>query len=178
MSNTLGIIIALISLIGSIVALLFAKRSTYINTVTTERIRWTQELKENISTYCTKIHFSVYESLGFTDIEQMKKFNKLVLEEIKKYKILIKINLNLAHAIHKKLDTLIDELDSIASKLRDLHSYNQRQKTDYLKQKANYKEFNEKLDEVIQISQQLFNAVWEEVEREANDSKFWRWYLK
>src|SRR5271167_314603 len=65
-----------------------SKRTTFINTVTSERVKWIEKLRQSISTFCGLAHYWRF-STEPGSIEQRAK-----IEEIDKLRHLIALQLN------------------------------------------------------------------------------------
>jgi len=119
-----------------------SKRTSFINTVTSERVKWIDKLRQNISAYCGLTHMWCYSRL------EGKPEEGEILKEIDKLRYLIRLQLN-------PNDPLGKEIENLIAKMPDLTHETQR---DELK-----KAFNE----LVEKTQQLLKAEWEKVKAEA-----------
>ncbi len=85
------------------------RRTTFINSVTSERVKWIGKLRENISSFAGLMHYWVASSLAGT-----KESNE-VAKEIDKLRMLIKLQLNPEGEYDKKIIQSIDEIPNLAS---------------------------------------------------------------
>jgi hypothetical protein len=119
-----------------------ARRTAFINTVTAERIKWIEKLRDNISSFCGLTHtWRQSELEGKPDeLDVVKRLDKL--------RYLIRLQLNPAGASHK-------EIESPIALIPDLTHESQ---TKQLKQKMN---------ELIVVSQKLLKDEWDKVKEES-----------
>ncbi|MDM1508306.1 hypothetical protein HX082_02715 [Myroides odoratimimus] len=137
-----GITLTFIIGVSNLLIVLFnARKTTFINSVTTSRLKYIEELRDAISELCSVI--INLESEEEINTEERTK----LLKQINKLKCKIKLYLNpLYEYWDGKIIKLINELEP-----------------------GNYKrpELQEKIDELITMAQFLFNLEWEGVTRES-----------
>ncbi len=119
------------------------KRTTFINSVTAERVKWIGKLRENISTFCGLTNHWV-----LTDIDSEE--STKIIKELDKLKIMIKLQVNPQEDHGKKIMELIDEIPELTNKDSETIS-----------------KLNSKIDEVVSTSQSLLKEEWDKVKMEA-----------
>ena len=131
-----GIFVTLIiSSISLYISLRNNKKTLFINSITSSRIKWIGILRENISQFCgLTYHFAITE---LSDIEKQK-----VIEQIDKLRFLIKLQLNRNDKFDVKLMKKVD----LIPKLTDPRK-NEELKTE--------------IDNLIKLSQDLLKLEWE-----------------
>jgi len=138
----IGISVTFIIGLGNIIySFISHKRTLFINSVTSERVKWIGQLRENISSFCgLTYHWKL------TNIQNEEEVNK-ILQEIDKLRMLIKLQLN---PNGKYDNAIIDLID----KIPDLTGY----PIDKLKQA---------IDELLKITQSLLKEEWDRVKEES-----------
>jgi len=121
-----------------------SRRTGFINTVTSERVKWMEKLRQNISTFCGLTYNWCYSAL------EGKPEGTEVLKEIDKLRHLIRLQLN--PDPNSKLERKIEEL---IDKIPDLTHISRRD------------DLNSSLDELIMTSQSLLKEEWEKVKEES-----------
>jgi hypothetical protein len=81
------------------------RRTTYINSVTSERVKWINALRENISKYAGLTYNWV-----ISNVEEGGDESKEILKEIDQLRILIKLQLNPTEELSQKIITWIDNI--------------------------------------------------------------------
>lgn len=140
--------IALTFLLGIsnlIITLYLNRRTTFINTVTSERVKWIGKLRENISNYVGLTH---YWFVSHRDIDPQKLEDILQDLRIFRYHITLQLNPNPDAIIDQKITRLVKEIPDIASK-------------------PDATALLTSLDELISEGQQLLKAEWDKVKLEA-----------
>jgi hypothetical protein len=122
-----------------------SKRTTFINTVTSERVKWIEKLRRSISTFCGLAHYWRFSTVKGSDDEREK------LEEIDKLRHLIALQLNPHGAIDKEIQKLVGDIVSMSS------GYCQVSDDDYRRH----------LETLTEKTQQLLKAEWEKVKEES-----------
>ncbi len=122
-----------------------SRRTTFINTVTSERIKWIGKLRESISTFCGVAHYWRFSTVKGSDEEKQK------IQEIDKLRHFIVLQLNPNGDVDKEIQGLVGTIVSMSS--GHLHVTDQ----DYRKH----------LDQLTEESQQLLKAEWEKVKEES-----------
>ena len=99
-----GIILTFIIGLGNILYnIRTSKRTTYINAVTSERVKWINSLRENVSKYVGLTYHWV-----ISDIEEDSDDSKEILKEIDQVRILIQLQLNPNEVLGEKIISLIN----------------------------------------------------------------------
>ncbi len=80
------------------------KRTTFINSVTAERIKWIHSLRESISTFCGKTYYWVMTP----DLPPDESQN--IIKQIDKLRMLIKLQLNPNGSHDSEIIRLLDEI--------------------------------------------------------------------
>lgn len=140
---SIGIILTFIIGIWNIVNNYRASRRTaFINTVTAERVKWIERIRENISQFCGYTY-----TWSVSRIEDTDRGEK-ILEEIDKLRHLIRLQLNPDGELDKKIDELIAKIPELT------HTT----KTEQLK---------EELNNLVKTTQELLKVEWEKVKAES-----------
>lgn len=128
------------------------KRINYINTVTSERVKWLDTLRNNISEFCGLTHNWTRTTIDDNDDdekkERLEKQRMEVVEKIDKLRYLIQLQLNRNDDPDKKILELIGNIPEL---------------TDI----SERKNLDAAMKELIRISQDLLKAEWEKVKRES-----------
>ena len=95
------------------------RRTTYINSVTAERVKWINALRENISKYAGLTYNWV-----ISEVEEGSDESKEILKEIDQVRILIQLQLNPSEELSQKIISWIDQVsrhthESQKDKLKD-----------------------------------------------------------
>ena len=88
-----------------------SKRTTFINTVTAERVKWIQNTREAISTLCGRTHYwlMTQDEISLEESNQVRK-------EVDKLRQLVKLQLNPKAEKDTELMDLIDEIPKYTDK--------------------------------------------------------------
>lgn len=139
-----GVIFALFIGIWNLIAhLRDSKRTSFINTVTSERVKWIEKTRDAISTLCGRTYY-----WAATQSELSAEDSNSVRKDVDRLKILVKLQLNSSENLSQRLFTLIDRLSSLT------HS-------------SQISELRETLDEIVKVSQQILKEEWDKVRDEA-----------
>lgn len=120
-----------------------SRRTTFINTVTSERIKWIQGTREAISTLCGRAY---YWLMTQDEISQEESNN--VRKEVDKLRMLVKLQLNPNSMRDRKIIRLVDEMSRYTDKLHQ-------------------EEMRRLLDKIISESQALLKGEWDKVRDES-----------
>jgi len=131
------------------------KKTAYINTVTSERVKWIGKVRDNISTFCGLSHHWTLTQ----EISQEKR--QEILEKLDKLRWEIKLQLNPYEKIYSKIAEQIDKIPDLSS----------------------HDEVATSIAELIKVSQTLLKDEWEKVKEEAvmgnlKKKKWWQWVFK
>lgn len=142
------IIAAFLAFVGviltTLVTLLNARRSLYVNAVTTERSRWINNLRENISAFSGKLRtLSYYTTLGDIPKDEHKK----IISDVNTLISLIRLQLNPFGEIDGNIIQLLEKMPTLA-------------------EKPNGETLRTADDLLIRHSQWLLKAEWEKVKYE------------
>lgn len=118
------------------------RKTSFINTVTSQRIKWLEQIRQDIAALAGLTHTWFYSGLAGTDKEND------VLKEIDRLRHVIQLRLNPDGTLDRRIQTII-------RKIPDL--------TDMTRQK----ELDQALEELINISQAMLKEEWEKVKLEA-----------
>jgi hypothetical protein len=116
-----------------------SRRTAFINTVTAERVKWIEKLRENISTFCSLL--STWKPAKELDVVA----NVELIKEIHRLQSVIRLQLNPA-GDHDK------EIEKLVLKLPDL---------------AELDESDGALQELVIVTQKLLKAEWDKVKEES-----------
>jgi hypothetical protein len=118
-----------------------SKKTLFINSVTSSRIKWIDTIRNNISEFCgLTYHYAI------TPIESKEK--QQIVEKIDKLRFLIKLQLNRGDNFDKKILAKIDIIPNLTDSIT----------TDDLKKE---------IDELIELTQDLLKLEWEGVKQES-----------
>lgn len=121
-----------------------SKRTTYINAVTAERVKWINNLRDNISNFCGRTY---YWTMHPNFAENPKSKESLdVIAELDRIKMLIKLQLNPTGSYDKQIINLID----------DIKEYT-----------GNMNKMKELTNGIIETSQLLLKEEWDKVKLES-----------
>jgi len=141
-----GIAVTFLLGIGNLIySIIWNRRTSFINTVTSERVKWIGKLRENISNYVGMTHYWFF-SKDTIDTDSLEK----ILQDLRilRYHITLQLNPNQGAHVDQKIIKLVREIPDVASK-KDM---------DLLQSS---------LDELIILSQQLLKAEWDKVKEES-----------
>ncbi|MEW6616414.1 MAG: hypothetical protein AB1401_13245 [Thermodesulfobacteriota bacterium] len=120
------------------------RRTAFINTVTSERVKWIQTLRQNISAFCGLTYNWCYSNLPDKP-EEVE-----VLKEIDKLRYLIRLQLN--PDPESKSERKIEDLIKTIPELTDV---------------SRRAELEDSLNELIKTTQLLLKEEWEKVKTES-----------
>lgn len=118
------------------------RRTAFINTVTAERVKWIERLRENISQFCGLTYTWSVSKLEDTDRGEK------IVEEIDKLRHLIRLQLNPDGELDKKIEELI-------AKIPDLTHETQTE------------QLTAELNNLVKTTQELLKSEWEKVKAES-----------
>jgi hypothetical protein len=140
---TIGILLTFAVGVWSLtVGLRNTRKTNFINTVTSQRVKWIEQLRQDIGSLCGLTHTWFYSSLEGTDKEHD------VLKEIDRLRHVIPLRLNQNATLDRKIRALITNLPKLT------HETKQHQ-------------LDAALSDLIGLSQQLLKEEWEKVKLEA-----------
>lgn len=134
---------AVIAALASLYAVHITRKTTFINTITSERIRWMDDFRRTVSKICG---LTYYWSLTGRHTPQSEE----IIKEIDSHMHLVKLQLNRTKKEHEKILTLIE----------GLLQYTGIDRIDKLERQ---------IDKIIELSQDLLTYEWGEVKREAKE---------
>lgn len=118
------------------------RRTNFINTVTAQRVKWLEQIRQDISTYCGLTYTWCYSDL----VGKPQEYE--VLKEIDRLRHVIRLRLNPTGTRDKKIEQLIAEIPQYTD-------ISQRDK------------LTKALEELTVTSQLLLKEEWEKVKSEA-----------
>ena len=122
-----------------------SRKTTYINAITTSRIKYMDNLRNHISEFCgLTLH------VVLTDLE--KKDKNEFIEKIDRLRFVIKLHLNRKNPFDKKL---IDKINSIPN-LTDPSKIN---------------ELEDELNKLVDLTQDVLSLEWHGIKEEADKGK-------
>jgi hypothetical protein len=141
-----GIGVTLLLGIGNLIYnILLSRRTAFINAVTSERVKWIGNLRENISKFVgLNHHWFVLRH----DIDNAQKDEMTRDLRVLRYYIKLQLNPKSDAIIDQKIMTLVDDIADKAAQYK-------------------IQQLTEKLDDLVSESQQLLKAEWDKVKREA-----------
>lgn len=85
-----------------------SRRTTFVNTVTSQRVKWVEQLRQDIGAYCgLAYHWSC------THIESEEEKRKIIVE-IDRLRYVIRLRLNPDGAHDKKIENLIESISRVS----------------------------------------------------------------
>jgi len=128
------------------------KITTFINCVTTERVRWIASLRENVANFCGLTHHFVATKLD-------EKEEKQILNEIDRLRMLIPLQLNPNEETSKKITELLNKIPDMTDTTCQLTPIGKKPPID----KA--------IDDLVKTTQVLLKQEWNRVKKEAYRGK-------
>ncbi|MDN3699248.1 hypothetical protein QWY97_18140 [Vibrio cortegadensis] len=128
-----------------------SKKTSFINTVTSERVKWLDKLRQNISDFCGLTH--TWTRMNKTDIPECTK----ILGEIDKLRYLIRLQLNPKK--EKGIPNADMIIENLISKIPELTDISKRE------------ELDSAMAELIVKSQELLKDEWEKVKLESKNGE-------
>ncbi len=120
------------------------KRTTFINTVTSQRIKWIEQLRQDIGAFCgLTYHWS------HTDLEGKPSEGDL-LKEVDRLRHVIRLRLNPKGEHDRAIEALIEEIPRYTDPSRQ-------------------KELTAALERLVRVSQALLKEEWDRVKRESEE---------
>jgi len=119
-----------------------SRRTTFINTVTSQRIKWIEQLRQDISTFSGLTHTWCFSAL------EGKPEESPVIREIDRLRHVIRLRLNPDGVHDQKIEKLIREIPNLTHE-------SQRQS------------LIQALEELTRTTQSLLKEEWEKVKRES-----------
>jgi len=123
------------------------RRTTYINSVTAERVKWINALRENVSKYAGLTYNWV-----ISDVEEESDESKEILKEIDQLRILIQLQINPNEKLGKKIIGWIDTISS--------HTHESQKE-----------ELKKDLKSMVTDVQELLKIEWDKVKDEAEKGR-------
>jgi len=148
--NWAVLIAAIIAAVASVFSIYFSyqssRKSTYINTITSERLRWMGELRDSVSRLCgLTYHWAITP-----DIVPTEKQN--ILKEIDRLRMLVKLQLTPDEPKHEEIKALVDGIP---------------ENTDPSKHDVLMK----MIEELTEKTRLLLRDTWREVKKEAGEEE-------
>lgn len=120
-----------------------SKRTTFINTVTSERVKWIQNVRETIATLCGRTYYWL-----MTQDELSKEESNQVRKELDELRLLVKLHLNPMAKKDIDIMNLIDEIPKYTGLQYE-------------------KEMKKLLADIVLKSQYLLKGEWDKVRNES-----------
>ncbi len=121
-----------------------SRRTLFINTVTAERIKWIDKLRQSMSTFCGTAHYWRFSTVKGSPEERQR------IDEIDKLRHLIALQLNPDGVVDNEIQKLVGEIVSMSSG----HSAVADER------------YRERLDELTRKTQELLKGEWDKVKEE------------
>ncbi|MEK6647477.1 MAG: hypothetical protein AABY84_12475 [Candidatus Firestonebacteria bacterium] len=118
------------------------KKTNFINTVTKQRIEWSEQIRQDISKFCGLTYTWSFSNL------QGKPDEQNVLLQIDHLRHIIKLRLNSNDTADKKITELVDKIPCLTDK-------------------SKHNELKEALRDLISETQVMLKAEWEKVKEES-----------
>lgn len=135
------LITALTALLTGVYSILHSRKTTYINAVTTSRLKYIESLRNYISQFCGLILYTANNQFDETHKKELS-------EKINQLRFTIKLHLNRKNAFDKKL---LEQLDSIPN-------FSAHDKTE---------ELTLSINQLINYAQDIFSLEWDGIKLEA-----------
>lgn len=143
------LITALTALITGFYSIYHSKKTTYINAVTTARIKYMDNLRNHIAEFCgLTLHFSL------TPLEENEK--QQIIKKIDQLRFTIKLHLDRKNSFDIKV---IEKINSIPN-LTDPKKINELEKN---------------LDKLTELTQDVLALEWNGIKLEASKGKLYNW---
>ena len=138
---------AIVSIVNIINNYRLGKKTAFINTVTSERVKWLNNLRQNISDFCGLTHSWTRSKIQNTPEEVS------ILQQIDKLRYLIR--LQLSPKVENGVPNPDKKIEELITRIPDLTDISQR------------KELDKAMSDLIIASQNLLKAEWEKVKAES-----------
>jgi hypothetical protein len=125
--------------------ILLSRRTAFINTVTSERVKWIGKLRENLSSFVGLTHYW-FVSKNDGDHEKLESVKREL--RVLRYHITLQLNPKPEAALDQEIKRLVEEIPDIASK-------------------GDTTALMDALDAIIAKGQALLKEEWDKVKREA-----------
>lgn len=119
-----------------------SRRTTFINTVTSERVKWIEKLRENISTFCGLTY-----TWRMSQVEDQPEASEF-LRQLDKLRHLIRLQLNPGGTHDQAIEDLIARIPALTHATQT-------------------EELKHALNELVEVSQKLLKEEWEKVKEES-----------
>ncbi|WP_128003669.1 hypothetical protein [Piscinibacter defluvii] len=119
-----------------------SKRTTFVNTVTSQRIKWIEQLRQDIGAFSGLVYYWSHSEL------EGKAGEGEVLKELDRLRHVIRLRLNPAGEHDKKIEALIEEIPHYTDPRRQ-------------------KELVDALERLTKSTQALLKEEWDKVKRES-----------
>jgi len=119
-----------------------SRRTAFINTVTSERVKWLEKLRQNISTFCGLTY-----TWSFSELEG-KPGDIEVLKEVDKLRHLIRLQLNPEGIYDREIEELIAQIPTQTHKIHE-------------------EKLKDSLNSLVEVSQKLLKEEWDKVKEES-----------
>ncbi len=136
-----GVVVTLVlGLVNLYYNLWVAKRTSFINTVTTERVKWISKVRENVSLLCSLCDQWTLHPTATNTVEYQERMEKIKIE--------IRLQLNPNDTEDKAIEAILDRLPSWSNGMG---------RPQYVAIQA----------ELVKATQQMLKREWEKVKDEA-----------
>jgi hypothetical protein len=125
------------------------KKADFVRTVTNERVKWIESLRQNVSGYSGKAHNWAY--VGTADPKEADK----LLAELDVLAYLIRLQLNPTEEPDKQIEIRLKQVPSLATK-------------------PTLDEFFSALEEIVSLTQRLLKKEWNKVKDESEQGRLKR----
>lgn len=134
-----------VALIGVVYSIINARKTVYINAVTTSRIRYMDNLRTHVSDFCgLTLH------VVLTKLEEKSKTE--LLEKIDRLRFLIKLHLNRTNEVDQKLIASLDRIPDLTHP-------------------GQIAELEDELDSLILCTQDVLSFEWAGIKEEADKGR-------
>jgi len=149
LATIVALVTALTALLTGIYSIYHSRKTTFINAITTTRLKYIETLRSYISEFCGLILYTSH-----TKIDEPTK--KEINEKLDKLRFTIKLHLNRKNFFDKQL---LDELDSISN----------------FPNKENPENTKNKINQLTNFAQDIFALEWDGIQLEASKGRLFRW---
>jgi len=138
-----GVVVTLLlGIWNAVVSYRANKRTTFVNIVTSQRIKWIEQLRQDIGAFCgLAYHWSHTDLVGKPEEAEL-------LKEVDRLRHVVRLRLNPQGAHDKTIEALIEEIPRYTDPLRQ-------------------QELIDALERMTKATQALLKEEWEKVKRES-----------
>ena len=149
LATIVALVTASTALLTGIYSIYHSRKTTFINAITTSRLKYIETLRSYISEFCGLV---LHTSSTKLDEPTKKEIN----EKLDRLRFTIKLHLNRKNFFDKKL---LDELDSISN----------------FPNKENQEDIKNKINQLTNFAQDIFTLEWDGIQLEVAKGRLYWW---